>query len=85
MIPAQLHTPAASEKLPLQIRYYGTTEASWNLYDDDGITFDYERGKYNWARLDVKKDKKGQLTGSWTAPKDPAFHYSSATWEFMTR
>lgn len=85
MIPPQLHTPGETEKLPLQIRYYGTKESSWNLYDDDGITFDYERGKFTWTRLDVKKDKKGQLTGSWVAPKDPAFHYTTASWEFMTR
>ncbi|GAB4051473.1 TIM-barrel domain-containing protein [Spirosoma litoris] len=85
MIPFQLHTPGETEKLPLQVRHYGTTEASWNLYDDDGITFDYEKGKYSWAQLTVKKDKKGKLSGSWIAPKDPSFHYTNTTWEFMTR
>ncbi|GAB4025545.1 glycoside hydrolase family 31 protein [Spirosoma koreense] len=84
MIPPVLHTPEESEKLPLTVRYYGKIEATWTLYDDDGITFDYERGAFTWTTLTVKKSKKGELTGSWSAPKNPAFQYSTITWEFMT-
>ncbi|KAA9349455.1 glycoside hydrolase family 31 protein [Larkinella humicola] len=85
MIPPVLHTPTENEKQPLTVRHYGKTEASWALYDDDGKTFDYDRGKFSWTKLDVKKNKKGELTGSWTAPKDPNFHYTTVSWEFMTR
>ena len=85
MIPPMLHTPTETEKLPLTVRYYGKLATNWALYDDDGATFDYERGKYTWTRLEVKTNKKGKLAGSWTAPKDPAFHYTTVTWEFMTR
>ena len=84
MIPPVLHPPGATEKLPLTVRYYGKTESSWNLYDDDGLTFDYERNKYTWTQLSVSRNKKGQLAGSWTLPSDPTFHYSTISWVFMT-
>lgn len=85
MIPPVLHTPGKDEKLPLTVRFYGEQEASWRVYDDDGETFDYERGTYFWAPLTVKRDKKGRLTGSWTPPKHAAFHYTNVDWQYMTR
>lgn len=85
MIPPVLHTPGKDEKLPLTVRFYGKQEASWCVYDDDGETFDYERGTYFWAPLTVKRDKKGRLTGSWTPPKHAAFHYTNVDWQYMTR
>ena len=77
MMPPMLYSPNETEKLPLTVRHYGKATARWNLYDDDGITFDYERGKYTWTPLTVQRNKKGELTGSWTKPNDPAFHYTA--------
>ena len=33
-------------KHPLEIRHYGTKTGCYELYDDDGETFDYEKGEY---------------------------------------
>ncbi|MFT3746837.1 MAG: glycoside hydrolase family 31 protein [Agriterribacter sp.] len=84
MIPYQVHTPAKNEMLPLQVKYYGNIENSMELYDDDGETFDYEKGNFAKAILSVKKDKKGTLKGSAVLPKSKYFHYNTITWEFMT-
>lgn len=85
MIPAQLHTPGKEELLPLTIRHYGTAENSIQLYDDDGETFNYERGDYARAVLSVKADKKGRLKGAAILPKSKVFHYNKAEWVFMTK
>ncbi|MGN6494969.1 MAG: TIM-barrel domain-containing protein [Agriterribacter sp.] len=84
MIPAVLHTPAKNELLPLQVKYYGKAENAAELYDDDGETFDYEKGAFAKAKLSVKKDKKGRLKGSVELPVNKNFHYNKITWQFMT-
>ena len=52
------------EKLPVEIRHYGQNEGSYALYDDDGVSFDYEKGDFTRIQLSVKKDKTGKLKGS---------------------
>ena len=71
--------------LPLQVRYYGNIENTMELYDDDGETFDYEKGNFAKATLSVKKDKKGALKGNAVLPKSKYFHYNNVTWKFMTK
>ena len=44
MMPPRLHAPKAGEKVDLEIRYYGEKPGKYELYDDDGETFDYEKG-----------------------------------------
>ena len=39
--------------LALEVRHYGTREANYALYDDDGETFDYEKGAYSLQQLRV--------------------------------
>jgi alpha-D-xyloside xylohydrolase len=85
MIPPVLHTPGKDEILPLTVRHYGHAENSIELYDDDGETFDYEKGAYARALLSVTKDKKGALKGSVVLPKSKAFHYNKVEWVFMTK
>ncbi|ULQ50710.1 TIM-barrel domain-containing protein [Flavihumibacter fluvii] len=75
----------SKEKLPVEIRYYGQKENSFNLYDDDGLTFDYEKGKYIRIKLNVLKDKRGKLKGTVLIPKGAnPWSYSNFTWKFMT-
>lgn len=85
MIPPVLHTPRKDDMLPLTVRHYGHAENSIQLYDDDGETFDYEKGAYARALLSVKKDKKGVLKGSAALPKSKFFHYNKVEWVFMTK
>ncbi len=76
----------AEEKLPVEIRYYGDKESAYNLYDDDGVSFDYEKGKFTRIKLSVTKDKEGVLKGEVNIPKGAAtWSYSNFSWNFMTK
>ena len=86
MIPPVQHSPRTGESLPLEIRFYGEKPGSFRLYDDDGETFDYEKGNYTWYPLSVVKDKKGKWAGQ-VGARTGSFsqqQYSRYTWKFMT-
>jgi alpha-D-xyloside xylohydrolase len=75
----------SSEKLPVEIRHYGQKESHYALYDDDGVSFDYEKGTFTRIELSATKDKKGKLKGTVAIPKGkPVWSYSHFTWRFMT-
>jgi alpha-D-xyloside xylohydrolase len=86
MIQALRHAPGKGQKLTLEIRHYGDAEGIFNLYDDDGTTFNYEKGDYSFSSLTVKKDNKGKLKGSVIFPeKDKTFGYTSLpVWKMMS-
>lgn len=84
MIPPTLHSPRSSEKIPLEIRFYGQQPGRFSLYDDDGETFAYEQGKFSWNIFSATQNKKGK----WQPTVNPAFksdQYSSISWKFMTQ
>jgi alpha-glucosidase (family GH31 glycosyl hydrolase) len=86
MMPAVLHAPAAGEKFDLEIRYYGTKAGEYKLYDDDGETFDYEKGIYSWRVIKVAPHKKGKLTGTMSkAEKGKPDNVRVVSWKFMTK
>ena len=66
--------------LPLEVRVYGKADGCFVLYDDDGITFDYENGRYTQKALIVRsgKGKVEQLKS------DGGWSYGKITWNFMT-
>jgi alpha-glucosidase (family GH31 glycosyl hydrolase) len=85
LMPPLLHAPAAGEKFDLEIRYYGSKTGEYKLYDDDGETFDYEKGMYSWRTIKVTPDKKGKLTGTISkADKGKPDNIGKVTWRFMT-
>jgi alpha-glucosidase (family GH31 glycosyl hydrolase) len=85
MLPA-LHAPAAGQKFDLEIRYYGSMPGSYRLYDDDGETFDYEKGVFSWRLITVNKDKKGKLSGTISkAEKGKPDNIGAVTWKFMSQ
>lgn len=85
LMPARLHAPRAGEKVDLEIRYYGEKPGKYLLYDDDGETFNYEKGEYSWREIKVEKDKKGKLKGSLAAAqKGKPNTVGTVTWKFMT-
>jgi alpha-D-xyloside xylohydrolase len=67
MMPAMLHAPKAGAVVDLEVRYYGEKPGTYKLYDDDGETFNYEKGAYSWRTITVSKEG-GQLKGNITAP-----------------
>lgn len=85
MMAARLQAPKAGEKVDLEIRYYGEKPGRFRLYDDDGETFDYERGAYSWREINVAKDKDGVLKGTIAAPVSGKPNtVGKVTWKFMT-
>lgn len=85
MMPPLLHAPKAGEKINLEIRYYGTAPGSYLLYDDDGETFDYEKGAFSWRKIIVQPDPKGTPRGSISAAeKGKPDQLGLVTWKVMT-
>ena len=56
----------------MEVRHYGTTPGAFDLFEDDGKTFDYERGRYRVRRLSVEAGEGGRLSLKETIVKDAA-------------
>ena len=85
MTDSMLHAPAKGEKFNLEIRHYGKKDGHYRLYDDDGETFDYEKGDYSWRDIKVERQKNGSLKGSLSkAEKNKPDNIGKVTWKFMT-
>ncbi|MBC8182186.1 DUF5110 domain-containing protein [candidate division KSB1 bacterium] len=71
--------------MSLEVRHYGKSEGTFLLYDDDGETYNYEKGAYTLRELKVSVDEKGKLIGSISEVK-PGLHwsYGEIEWNFMT-
>jgi len=86
MMPPLLHAPKAGEKVDIEIRHYGEKPGRYLLYDDDGETFNYERGEYSWREIKVGKDKSGQWKGTIAAPViNKPNTTGNISWKFMTK
>lgn len=86
LMETMLHAPKSGQKINLEIRHYGQANGMYRLYDDDGETFDYEKGAYSWRDITIKRDKKGLLKGQVSqAEKGKPDHIASVTWKFMTK
>jgi len=87
MVPPHFHAPAPGEKLALEIRHYGKMPASVELYDDDGISFDFEKGMNSKTKLVVSKNEKGELKGELIRSSvEKVFSYKDeVVWKFMTK
>lgn len=86
MIPPMLQPPVKGQVLPLTVRFYGRTPNRWQLYDDDGETFDFQDGNYGEALLEVRNKPDGTLQGHFIpAPSGKPFYYHPILWDFMTK
>lgn len=87
MMPVQRQAPAKGEMVDLEVRHYGTKDGSFKLYDDDGTSFDFEKGEFSKVDIKVGKDKKGNLKGSISKPEKgkPYGYNKKVVWNFMTK
>src|SRR5690606_41839223 len=69
LMPPRLHAPAKGEKVDLEIRHYGGKPGSYRLYDDDGVSYNYQRGDYSFREIRFEKDANGEWKGSLSAPE----------------
>jgi alpha-D-xyloside xylohydrolase len=77
--------PKSGEQLPLELRVYGKSKGSFTLYDDDGTTFNYEKGNYSLTRFHVEINSKGVLEGNTNTIKAGPYSYTTVSWRFMTK
>ena len=81
MAPATNHIDGS--KQPLEIRHYGEKASTYSLYDDDGETYNYEKGEYTRIRLDVSV-KNGKKKGKVIIPtKAKIWSYTDFKFRFM--
>jgi len=84
MIPKE--SQIKDSKSPVEIRFYGQKESEYQLYDDDGLSYNYEKGDFTRIRLSVSKDKKENLKGTVKIPEGSSLYtFSTFTWKFMTQ
>ncbi|MEX0884637.1 MAG: TIM-barrel domain-containing protein, partial [Cyclobacteriaceae bacterium] len=85
MMETRLHAPKNGEKVNLEIRHYGKKSALFRLYDDDGNTFDFEKGAYSWREIEIKSDRNGNFKGSISkAPNGKPDNIGKVNWKFMS-
>jgi alpha-glucosidase (family GH31 glycosyl hydrolase) len=80
MMKPRLHAPKAGEKVDIEIRYYGTKPSTYRLYDDDGETFNYEKGDYSWRLIQVS-NRKGTISDPLKGKPNTI---GKVTWKYMT-
>jgi alpha-D-xyloside xylohydrolase len=85
MIPAMERAPRKGDVLSLELRHYGEAAGKLSLYDDDGETFDYEKGRYMHYQFSVTKDANGkwQESVAMDNPQKLPQQYDHFTWTFM--
>jgi alpha-D-xyloside xylohydrolase len=85
MMPPLLHAPKIGEKVDLEIRHYGEKANEYNLYDDDGETFAFEKGQFTWRKIKVDRRKNGHLVGHISSPeKGKPNTIGKVTFKFMS-
>lgn len=81
----RLHAPKNGEKVNLEIRHYGKDNGKYRLYDDDGETYNYEKGEYSWREIKVNRDSSGKLKGTISNPiKGKPNNIMQVSFRFMT-
>jgi len=85
MMEPRLRSPKAGEKVGIEIRHYGTKDGNYKLYDDDGETFDYEKGDFSWRQISIKKQTCGDFIQEITpAEEGKPDNIGNITWKQMT-
>jgi alpha-glucosidase (family GH31 glycosyl hydrolase) len=84
LMPALPAAPRAGEVVPLEILSFGTAHGEFQLFDDDGETFAYERGEHRWWRLQVETTADGTRRGLVSTADDGwQSSYGEITWRFI--
>ncbi len=87
IIPMQqplLHAPRAGVKVDIEFRHYGEKDGYYKLYDDDGETYNYEKGDYSWRTIKMKKNNKGEWEGSISeAEKNKPCSIGNVSWKHV--
>ena len=78
-------TQLENRRYPLEIRHYGEKASVYDLYDDDGETYDYEKGERTWITLKVDIENNGKKKGTVIIPKNSeVWSFSDYKFRFMS-
>ena len=78
-------TQLENRRYPLEIRHYGDKASVYDLYDDDGETYDYEKGERTWITLKVDIENNGKKKGTVIIPKNSeVWSFSDYKFRFMS-
>ncbi len=83
LIAQRRRSPRGGETVALEVRVYGTATGEFILYDDDGETYDYEKGAYSLTRLRTASDAAGNRRGESEILKRGPMSYAPINWTFM--
>lgn len=81
MIPGIRQTADWKEKTPLEIRVYGNVPNEFILYDDDGLSYDFEKGIFTTKKLRVE-NRQGRVEDLQTSE---FWNFGEVSWNFMTK
>ncbi|TVY12062.1 glycoside hydrolase family 31 protein [Paenibacillus cremeus] len=86
LTPWRPHAPRAGEQMPLELCHFGEAAGACELYDDDGVSFAYERGESVWRSIEVKRAAGGAWEGH-ISGHEAAFPstFSEVRWHFGLR
>jgi alpha-D-xyloside xylohydrolase len=74
-----------TQKQLIEIRHYGNLNGLYELYDDDGVSYDYEKGASVRIALKVTKDSNGKKQGTAQLPNGKtSWSYSDFRFKYMT-
>jgi hypothetical protein len=74
----------STDEPSLEVRHYGTKENTFQLYNDDGETFNYEKGDCTLLELKVTKGKSGKLKGQSKFINNKNYSYGKVNWLWMS-
>lgn len=84
IIPMLTSTDQSSTNGSIEVRHYGSRENTFVMYDDDGMSYNYEKGEFTLTELVVEEDKEGKLRGNYNVLNNDKFKPESVTWKWMT-
>jgi alpha-D-xyloside xylohydrolase len=85
IIPMLTSVDKNSTDQSLGVRLYGSKENTYLLYNDDGVSYDFELDEYSLTELRSTFTQEGQLKGSSTELKNSNYTYGNITWSRMTK
>ena len=84
MIEHRLHAPQSGTIIKLIARHYGHIQGDYLMYDDDGVSFNFEEGEHSWTNLMARKNRRGNFYGDLDRLEGNIFQYLPPEWIFMT-
>ena len=75
-----------NKQYPLEVRHYGNAPGIYDLYDDDGETFNYQKGEFVRIVLTVDVDASNNKMGKASIPGGKnVWSYSDYIFRYMTK